>query len=34
VAFFLRKNDYEANAIKGGLKAWKEADYPIEEKDE
>jgi rhodanese-related sulfurtransferase len=34
VAFFLRKQGYQANAIKGGLKAWKEADYPIEEKDE
>jgi len=34
VALFLRKNDYEANAIKGGLMAWKDADYPVEEKDE
>jgi rhodanese-related sulfurtransferase len=34
VAFFLRKKGYEANAIKGGLEAWKEDDYPVEEKDE
>jgi rhodanese-related sulfurtransferase len=32
VAHFLRKQGYEANAIKGGLEAWHEADYPIEEK--
>jgi rhodanese-related sulfurtransferase len=33
VAFFLRKKGYQAHAIKGGLKAWKEAEYPLEEKD-
>jgi rhodanese-related sulfurtransferase len=34
VAFFLRKQGYTANAIRGGLEAWKEAGYPLEEKDE
>jgi len=33
VAFFLKKQGYEANAIRGGLEAWHEAGYPIEEKD-
>jgi hypothetical protein len=32
VAHFLRKHGCQANAIKGGLEAWREVDYPIEEK--
>lgn len=33
MAFFLRKQGYEAYAIKGGFYAWKEAGYPLEEKE-
>jgi rhodanese-related sulfurtransferase len=33
VAFFLRKQGYEAYAIRGGLEAWREAGYPLEEKE-
>jgi rhodanese-related sulfurtransferase len=34
VAFFLRKRGYKAYAIKGGLDAWREAGYPVEEKED
>jgi Fe-Mn family superoxide dismutase len=33
VAYFLRKQGYTAYAIAGGLPAWREAGYPVEEKD-
>lgn len=33
VAYFLRKQGYNAYAIAGGLPAWREAGYPVEEKD-
>lgn len=33
VAYFLRKQGYDAYAIEGGLPAWREADYPMQEKD-
>ena len=33
VALYLRRNDYEAFAIDGGLEAWKEAGYPVEDKE-
>jgi rhodanese-related sulfurtransferase len=33
VALFLRNQGYQAYAIKGGLEAWHEAGYPVEEKE-
>lgn len=33
VAYFLRKQGYDAYAIEGGLPAWREAGYPVREKD-
>jgi rhodanese-related sulfurtransferase len=33
VALFLRKQGYQAYAIQGGLEAWREAGYPVEEKE-
>jgi rhodanese-related sulfurtransferase len=33
VALFLRERSYQAFAIKGGLKEWKEAGFPVEEKE-
>jgi rhodanese-related sulfurtransferase len=33
VAYFLRKQGYEAYAIEGGLLEWREAGYPVHEKN-
>ena len=33
VAYFLRKQGYDAIAIEGGLPEWREAGYPVQEKD-
>lgn len=33
VAYFLRKQGYDAYAIEGGLPAWKEMGYPLQEKE-
>jgi len=33
VAHYLRKKGYRAYAIDGGLEDWREAGYPIEEKE-
>jgi rhodanese-related sulfurtransferase len=33
VALFLRDQGYEAYAIEGGLEAWKDAGYPVGEKE-
>jgi len=33
VASFLRKHDYDAYAITGGLEAWLEAGHPVEQKE-
>jgi rhodanese-related sulfurtransferase len=33
VAFFLRKQGKEAYAIKGGIDAWRDAEYPLEAKE-
>lgn len=33
MALFLRKQGYQAYAIQGGLEAWYEAGYPVEDKE-
>jgi len=33
VALFLRKQGYEAFALRGGYQAWKEAGYPVQPKE-
>lgn len=33
MAFFLRKQGYEAHAIRGGLDAWRDAGRPVEPKE-
>jgi rhodanese-related sulfurtransferase len=33
VALFLRKQGYQAFAIEGGLDAWNDAGFPVEEKE-
>ena len=33
VAYFLRQHGYDAYAIAGGLPAWREAGYPLQEKE-
>jgi rhodanese-related sulfurtransferase len=33
VAYFLRKQEYSAYAIEGGLPAWRQAGYPVQEKE-
>jgi rhodanese-related sulfurtransferase len=33
VALYLRKQGYEAYAIRGGIDAWREAEYPFEAKE-
>lgn len=33
VAYFLRKRGHDAYAIEGGLPAWREAGYPVQEKE-
>jgi rhodanese-related sulfurtransferase len=33
VAYFLREKGYKSFAIKGGLEAWKEAGFPVKEKE-
>jgi rhodanese-related sulfurtransferase len=34
VALYLRKQGYDAYAIRGGLEAWRDAGFPTEEKEE
>lgn len=33
IAYFLRKEGYDAYAIEGGLPAWQEASHPVHEKE-
>jgi rhodanese-related sulfurtransferase len=33
VALFLRKRGYDAYAIRGGIDAWRDAEYPLEAKE-
>lgn len=33
IAYFLRKEGYDAYAIEGGLPAWQEAGHPVHEKE-